>query len=171
MIHNRTDFYFSDVQKWNEDSFSRLLAVVDAWLACSVKVHREGTELILALSRCRPFCNAYVTKVTERIYAYLRPIMKHNIELERSFHRNPKNPQPGPVLAYAFHSPALDEDGCSIEDSVACTAMSVQQLAAEHYRQMYLFLSADPRANHDDINRARECMMEYACMPQESQSL
>lgn len=164
MIQNRTDFYFDDNSlSWSTDYMPRLLAVVDAWLSCSVKIYREGFELMMALSRCRAINSRYVILATRQIDRYLKAIMKQNRDLERSWHRDPVNPQPGPVLVAEFRYTILDEDGvpCSSLGAVsnqgvttATTDEGILSLVRLHYQQMHASLSADPRAHADDITRA-----------------
>ena len=167
MIHNRTDFYFSDnTITWSSSLMPRLIAVIDAWLSCPVKIYREGFEIMMALSRCRGINNQYVSMATRQIERYLKTIMKHNSALERSWHRDPTNPQPGPVLVAEFHQPTLDEDGvpATVTGSFAAGSSStvttpstdegILVLVSLHYQQMHAALSADPRAHAEDIARA-----------------
>ena len=165
MIHNRTDFYFSDnTQKWDSSTMPRLIAVVDAWLASSVKIYREGFELMMALSRCRGINTQFTTLAMRQIERYLKTILKHNRELERSWHRDPANPQPGPVFVAEFPSSSLDEDGVPVLHAshpssdgsviVGSSDEEILSLVCRHYQQMYAALSADPRAHLDDIARA-----------------
>lgn len=166
MIRNRTDFYFKDLPSQPSSAdMPRIIAVVDAWLSCPVKIHHEGFRLMMTLSRCRGFCNQYVTQASAQIERYLKTIMKHNRDLERSWHRDPVNPQPGPVLVAEFHQPTLDEDGVpsttvpgsSAAGSIVTTDTTdegILALVRLHYQQMHAALSSDPRAHADDITRA-----------------
>lgn len=169
MIHNRTDFYFSDIfDKPSSEDMPRIIAVVEAWLSCPVKIHREGSRLMMALSRCRSFSAQYVNLASRQIERYLKVVMKHNSALERSWHRDPANPQPGPVLVCEFVQPSIDEDGVPVSSTLPAvdggssyvsvvtpkTEEETMDFIRRHYKHMHDALSADPRAHADDITRA-----------------
>lgn len=169
MIHNRTDFYFSDIfDKPSSADMPRIIAVVEAWLACPVKIHREGSRLMMALSRCRSFSAQYVNLASRQIERYLKVVMKHNSAIERSWHRDPANPQPGPVLVCEFVQPSIDEDGVPVSSTLPAvdggsssvsvitpkTEEETMDFIRRHYKHMHDALSADPRAHADDITRA-----------------
>lgn len=169
MIHNRTDFYFSDIfDKPSSADMPRIIAVVEAWLSCPVKIHHEGFLLMMALSRCRSFSAQYVTLASRQIERHLKVIMKHNSDLERSWRRDPVNPQPGPVLVCEFVQPSIDEDGVPVSSTLPAvdggsssvsvitpkTEEETMDFIRRHYKHMHDALSADPRAHADDITRA-----------------
>lgn len=162
MIHNRTDFYFSDIfDKPSSADMPRVIAVVEAWLACPVKIHREGFLLMMVLSRCRSFSAQYVNLASRQIERYLKVVMKQNSALERSWHRDPANPQPGPVLVCEFVQPSIDEDGVPVDGGSSSVSVITPKTEEEtmdfirrHYKHMHDALSADPRAHADDITRA-----------------
>lgn len=189
MAEDERSAYFENVQRWTEEEYPRLEAVVDAWTESEYKVFDEGLKLCSAMARAKQFVGlAYRLNIERRmreIKGFMSAILAQTGVRKSTCPRIGQNPKPV-VLVGKAPKAQLDEDGVErVVDAKAplpdrrprhyddwmdrmsaglrekVNELSSLYAAMAHYRQMVENLAADPRHSEQDLSRAARLAVEY----------
>ncbi len=80
MTQTELDQYWTQLQRWTNETYPRLCAIADAWTECDIKDYKEGIRLCSALRSAREFCtqpmSADALKRLQRVRYYINEIDK-----------------------------------------------------------------------------------------------
>lgn len=156
--------YFADVQKWDENSYPRLLAHVDAWTEAEVKEFGTGLYLVTALAQARSF----VAKADQFTHEKALSMIKRHLDYARRYDKTPKDdidPRSGIVRHRHDHAavvPVSKENAETGEVTQTDPEKRYQQITAEvakrfggrrpnHYDEWKHLMSDELRAKVDEL--------------------
>jgi hypothetical protein len=79
--------YFSDVEKWDQESYPRLMAHIEAWTEAEVKEFGTGLFLISAMQQARSF----VAKADQFTHDKALSTIKRHLDYARRYDTTPKD--------------------------------------------------------------------------------
>ena len=143
--------YFSDVEKWDQESYPRLMAHIEAWTEAEVKEFGTGLFLISAMQQARSF----VAKADQFTHDKALSTIKRHLDYARRYDTTPKDvvdprsgiarkvythaavvPVPQPAVPDASEASA---SGASPATVPAASAEGSQQLTNPAAREQVIF--------------------------------